>query len=298
LQNNQSQRSSSLSCAACKKQASGLIYACDICKYCLHKTCSTLPQTFKHKVDVKHPLTLLSTPIYREGVFRCNACGSNGAGFCYHCGDCQIDIHPICAIMPFEIDSPAHNHPLQICFDPPYDDGGFNCDICDKSGSNHWLYRCETCQFDAHMKCAKNPPPVQSIRTNIVRSDPHLVTSRSVHGQPYYPPAPPHLVTSRSVRGQPNQPPPAATYVPTYVPPPATFMPPPPCTCGGRQNGGGHGHHGQGNLNGGGSGYGYGYGHGQPERNKSGLAGRVVEGLVEGLAQQAGQALFLALADS
>lgn len=142
-------------CLACSKSVSGsLFYTCVSCNFYLHKACSNLPRTLKHQCDQSHNLVLLSSPAYPEGVFKCNACDSNGNGFSYHCPECQLDLHVVCASMPPLIDHIAHGHKLGLCFRPPYENQGFSCDICKKPGSNQWLYRCDLCDFDAHMECA------------------------------------------------------------------------------------------------------------------------------------------------
>ncbi|KAL2480514.1 Phorbol-ester/DAG-type domain-containing protein [Abeliophyllum distichum] len=114
-----------------------------------------MPQSFKHEADKNHTLSLLAPPPYPEGSFECNACGTQGTGFCYHCDKCQLDLHTVCAFLRSSVKSNAHDHALNLCFESPYEDKTFVCDICGGSGSNHWLYRCNICEFDAHLKCAK-----------------------------------------------------------------------------------------------------------------------------------------------
>lgn len=287
LQNNQSQHFLSLSCAACTRQASGLIYYCDTCNYCLHKTCSTLPQTHTHRVDPRHALALLSSPAYPEGAFNCNACGCNGTGFCYHCPECQIDVHPVCAFMPLTVKSQAHEHVLGLCFSPPYADKGFSCDICNGPGSNHWLYRCDLCEFDTHMKCAKastraqTQAQAQPQSRGVLGSQPQLVMSRSVHGQQFQQrPAQAQAV----VLQPPPPPPPQAVLQPQY-------------SCGGLHTNGSF-QYSQGNQ----------YGVmppivftpeyvNRPQKSSSGIAGRVMEGLTEGIASETGKILINALMD-
>ncbi|KAG6427019.1 hypothetical protein SASPL_111258 [Salvia splendens] len=133
-------------CSACQKPASGLAYSCDSCSYTLHKICSEMPEKLNHKADKKHSLTLLPSPAYSTGTFHCNACGMAGTSFCYHCGECELDLHPACAFTRSSVKGGAHHHPLQLCFEPPYPDKAFVCDVCGRSGSNHWLYRCEECE--------------------------------------------------------------------------------------------------------------------------------------------------------
>ncbi|KAI3667483.1 hypothetical protein L6452_42546 [Arctium lappa] len=177
-------------CSACKQSLSGSFYACFSCNFYLHKTCFDLPQTLKHQSDQRHNLVLLPSPAYPEGFFKCNACGTHGNGFSYHCPDCQIDLHTTCASMPTSINHTAHGHTLGLCFTPPYENHhGFSCDICKQPGSNHWLYRCGLCDFDAHIECAK-------ARTTTSRGVPlpkstSLPSYKTNHFSPPPPPTPP-----------------------------------------------------------------------------------------------------------
>ncbi|GFY99824.1 hypothetical protein Acr_13g0012240 [Actinidia rufa] len=180
-------------CSCCKREASGWLYHCTKCTYSLHKPCSKLPRTLTHMVDENHQLTLLSSPAYPEGSFVCNACGSNGTGFCYHCKECQIDLHTICSFMPSKIDHSAHDHTLNLCFSPPYDKKTFDCDICLGSGSDHWLYRCDSCEFDAHMKCAKAKTQPQTISASPRRKEKPQLATNNRFLPPQVPRDPPDL---------------------------------------------------------------------------------------------------------
>lgn len=188
LQNFNSQiANGSATCAACKLLPSGWMYVCSSCNYYLHKACSQMPQNKKHQVDPQHNLTLLSSPVYNGGAFKCNACGDHGKGFCYHCKECEIDLHTLCAHMPPSVNINSHHHTLSLCFSPPYQKKAFQCDICKGSGSNHWLYRCELCNFDAHLNCAicniqtKAASGIQQMPPE--QQDHQLVRSRSVPPQ-------------------------------------------------------------------------------------------------------------------
>ncbi|XVF55998.1 hypothetical protein PTKIN_Ptkin06aG0080900 [Pterospermum kingtungense] len=154
LRNFQPHTTNTFICAGCNLDASGRFYFCSSCNYCLHKTCSQMPRNIDHQVDPKHTLVLLSSPVYAAGSFKCNACGKLGTGFCYHCKDCQLDIHTLCINKPSSVKTSTHPHKLELCFSPPYRRKKFQCDICKKLGSNHWLYRCGSCKYDVHMNCA------------------------------------------------------------------------------------------------------------------------------------------------
>ncbi|KAG9442531.1 hypothetical protein H6P81_018385 [Aristolochia fimbriata] len=143
-------------CAGCKEALSGWVYLCKLCNngFCLHVSCSQMPQLIHHPSHAIHPLSLLPTPAYSAGYFNCDACGRRGDGFSYHCGACDLDVHVLCAAMPLSLPHRAHAHPLNLEFIPPYHNKGFSCDLCGNLGSNHWLYRCGPCEFDAHLRCA------------------------------------------------------------------------------------------------------------------------------------------------
>ncbi|KAI3471526.1 hypothetical protein Pfo_028176 [Paulownia fortunei] len=169
----QSSTANRITCSACTKEASGFVYICESCSYCLHKPCSNMPRSLNHQADHKHTLTLLPTPAYTGGSFQCNACGVLGTGFCYHCAECQLDLHTVCAFMRSTVKGSAHDHALKLCFEPPYEDKAFICDVCGGSGSNHWLYRCDSCGFDAHLKCAKAPNVQPRTASQISKTNNH-----------------------------------------------------------------------------------------------------------------------------
>lgn len=203
----QSSTANKITCSACTKEASGLVYICETCSYCLHKPCSNMPQSLRHLFDQKHALTLLLAPAYSGGAFQCNACGVLGTGYCYHCEECQLDLHPVCAFMRPSVKCGAHDdHPLKLCFEPPYENKAFICDVCGGSGSNHWLYRCDSCGFDAHLKCAK-APNVQPQSSSKIHQYPQS-NSRTVKSPPQ-----PQKYNSRSSHF------PASSQTDQYFPP-------------------------------------------------------------------------------
>ncbi|KAJ8573528.1 hypothetical protein K7X08_010039 [Anisodus acutangulus] len=151
--------SSSQLCSGCKIQATGSVYTCKSCNFFLHLECSQMPQQITHPFDKEHNFTLLPKPIYPEGNFQCDACGKTGDGFSYHCKICGTDLHILCAVLPQCITHWSHHHQLELQFSPPYPDKSFRCDICKNIGANQWLYRCQTCGFDAHLNCTKLQVP-------------------------------------------------------------------------------------------------------------------------------------------
>ncbi|KAJ4979535.1 hypothetical protein NE237_010315 [Protea cynaroides] len=176
-----------VSCSGCKLKASNTFYACKPCNYILHISCSQIAQQITHPADANHTLSLLPVPAYPEGFFNCDACGKSGNGFSYHCQDCNIDIHTLCARMPLSINHQSHHHSLTLTFSPPYQSKSFTCDVCRQVGSNHWLYRCNLCEFDAHLGCAitkpEKPVPAQkTVRPNMY--NPNQVVNRNVGPNP------------------------------------------------------------------------------------------------------------------
>ncbi|KAI3830501.1 hypothetical protein MKW98_030664 [Papaver atlanticum] len=108
-----------------------------------------------HPCHPKHPLSLLSSPPYPEGIFNCDACSRPDKGFCYHCKECKVDLHVHCASLPLSVNHNSHpQHQLTLTYQIPYPTKDFSCDICKNSGSKCWIYRCNSCEFDAHLNCA------------------------------------------------------------------------------------------------------------------------------------------------
>lgn len=147
-----------------------------------------MPQQITHPFDHQnHVLSLHTKPVYTEGLFNCDACGLQGDGFCYHCKVCGIDLHILCASSPLNFNHQYHHHQLQLTFSPPYPGNIFSCDMCGMNGCNIWLYRCDMCQFDAHLTCVnKHFPhlfPQNSMPNNFrgsVNSQPHLFSQHSM----------------------------------------------------------------------------------------------------------------------
>ncbi|KAH6826983.1 hypothetical protein C2S53_016126 [Perilla frutescens var. hirtella] len=159
-----------------------------------------MPNRITHPFHKKHAFTLLPEPAYDGGVFNCDACRESGDGFSYHCKPCGIDLHILCAAAPLSLSTGYHAHKLELAFESPYDTKNFVCDVCSGHGSDHWLYRCNACGFDAHLKCARAAPPP-------LRQEQEATSSRSVpQPRPYFVAAPPHPVMSSAAVGVPTMP--------------------------------------------------------------------------------------------
>ncbi|KZV18163.1 hypothetical protein F511_19114 [Dorcoceras hygrometricum] len=145
-------------CSSCKLQPSGTMYTCPPCSFILHQSCVKLPQLITHPAHSGCHLSLLTMSSYPGGIFSCDACGRRGDGWSYHCSRCGYDLHVRCSIKPLNIRHRSHPCDLKLTFQTPYvDSKGFSCDICRLIGENQWLYRCASCQFDAHMDCTASP---------------------------------------------------------------------------------------------------------------------------------------------
>ncbi|XP_023755131.1 uncharacterized protein LOC111903592 [Lactuca sativa] len=159
----------SATCAGCNHNISPPehIYTCTPCNFFIHPSCSKFPDLITHPAHPAHTLSLLTTPIYPGGFFRCDACTQHGTRFSYHCHTCDFDLHVLCASTPMRVTHPNHPHPLGLTFASPYGEKlGFSCDVCSRIGSgDQWLYRCVSCEFDVHLQCATakvpTPPAVQ-----------------------------------------------------------------------------------------------------------------------------------------
>ncbi|KAL4378609.1 hypothetical protein GQ457_02G011630 [Hibiscus cannabinus] len=165
-------------CSACMLQPSGWMYTCRPCNFTLHSSCTQLPPLISHPSHPAHSLTLLPAPAYPVGYFSCDACGQRGHGFSYHCNQCEFDVHPLCASKPLAIHCHSHPCQLHLCFYPPYKTKGFSCDVCRQIGSNHWLYRCNICEFDVHMSCVNTAATTTYTTTRTASASAYTSTPR------------------------------------------------------------------------------------------------------------------------
>ncbi|KAI3876105.1 hypothetical protein MKW92_040624 [Papaver armeniacum] len=116
------------------------------------------PSLINHPCHPNHPLSLLSSPPYPQGIFNCDACNRSDKGFCYHCKECKVDLHVHCAALPLSVNHNSHpQHPLKLTFLIPYPSNDFSCDICKNLGSKCWVYRCDSCGFDSYNHSAGVP---------------------------------------------------------------------------------------------------------------------------------------------
>ncbi|TYI32718.1 hypothetical protein ES332_A04G082700v1 [Gossypium tomentosum] len=151
-------------CSGCKLTilpAKGY-YTCKTCPSYLHQVCYNMPRETRHPSHPDHLLTLNVVPLSSNRAFECNACGHGVNGFYYNCADCCICYHILCSALPLSVSITSHLHTLKLEFSSPSD---LQCDICKKLACcNGWLYRCQICEFDAHLACAISNHITQSFR--------------------------------------------------------------------------------------------------------------------------------------
>ncbi|KAL9308353.1 hypothetical protein AtEden1_Chr1g0039061 [Arabidopsis thaliana] len=105
----------------------------------------SLPLIHKH-------LMMLLNDYHRKG----DCCGRSGfTSSSYYCESSDFFVHKQCVDEAYEyIEHPSHSvHTLKLQSKPQH-----RCDLCDKSIMD-LCYRCEICDFDADLYCAKYPPP-------------------------------------------------------------------------------------------------------------------------------------------
>ncbi|KAG6743770.1 hypothetical protein POTOM_052471 [Populus tomentosa] len=150
-------------CSGCEGPIWGPCYSCTSCYFFLHKTCAELPREIKRRIHPRHPLHLLEKAPY-EGGYGCDRCDKSFNCFVYHCSFCQFDLDIKCAFPPgfLEVDSQfAHkDHPLILNEEQEYHGEGVTCSVCKEPMSGP-SYRCTSCNFFLHKKCAELPPEIK-----------------------------------------------------------------------------------------------------------------------------------------
>ncbi|KAL1802544.1 hypothetical protein ACET3Z_031191 [Daucus carota] len=93
----------------------------------------------------------------------CSACNLKSSEIMYACLTCNYYLHQTCSRLRDKTTHQSHSHQLKLTFSPPYPNQVFSCDVCSKAGAKQWLYRCDCCEFDAHLSCASSTVPAQSL---------------------------------------------------------------------------------------------------------------------------------------
>lgn len=119
-----------LDCNQCETKQTGFFYACSPCKVNIYSGCAWLPPVIEDKIHHEHTFTLL----FRQALFTCDACGSQGNSISYTCSACNLILHKKCISLPRVIGIDMHHHPLYhkffICHDQQLDSKTWDCRIC------------------------------------------------------------------------------------------------------------------------------------------------------------------------
>ncbi|XP_071736104.1 uncharacterized protein [Rutidosis leptorrhynchoides] len=149
-----------VTCSGCEDTVIGKGYSCvePTCDFHLHESCFQLKKVLDHKSHPEHQLTLLALAPYnnKNGEFTCNACFSDGTGFCYHCSVCKFDLHIQCVSLPETMKRSDHEHLLKLFYSCPVknEDYTFSCDVCHgEVQKDRWVYYCESCDYGTHLGC-------------------------------------------------------------------------------------------------------------------------------------------------
>ncbi|KAF5760976.1 putative chromatin regulator PHD family [Helianthus annuus] len=149
-----------ITCSGCQETLIGKGYACaeQNCSFQLDESCFNLEKEIQHKSHPAHPLTLLSSSLYKNqnGRFTCNACYKDGSGFNYHCSICEHDLHVKCANLSETVKRDDHEHVLKLFYEAPLmgEEYTFFCDVCSRVvHKDHWTYYCKECDFGTHLEC-------------------------------------------------------------------------------------------------------------------------------------------------
>lgn len=130
-------------------------YACELCKYYVHKHCADLPRHIDHRFHPDHMLKL-------SYEWRGHSCGrSFDHSLVYTCRRCDFDMDVECALMmaptPEQqrscIQHSGHPHWLF----PLINGGDCVCLACKARCSGQSVYGCERCSFFSHKSCAELP---------------------------------------------------------------------------------------------------------------------------------------------
>jgi very-short-patch-repair endonuclease len=104
-------------------------------------------QHFSHRHDL-----ILSNEEHVEDIL-CDGCLGLISHPFYNCSPCNFFLHSRCAQLPRKKGLFLfHQHQLTLFSHAPYNNGLFNCDVCNRI-SNGFAYRCDICNFDVDLQC-------------------------------------------------------------------------------------------------------------------------------------------------
>ncbi|KAK9064371.1 hypothetical protein SSX86_015753 [Deinandra increscens subsp. villosa] len=161
-----------ITCNGCTFPCTGTpVYSCDPCKFFLHDQCFNATRSLNHSSHPQHPLSLFPSPTYTSGSFVCNSCNKTGSGLCFCCPACGFDLHIHCAYSDLN-PKPAwigwiggislKSHPSHPLIKYHQVSRTHSCDVCGTAcvpGTE--VYRCDICDYDAHVGCTSLPETVR-----------------------------------------------------------------------------------------------------------------------------------------
>ncbi|KAF3779505.1 hypothetical protein EJ110_NYTH23874 [Nymphaea thermarum] len=124
--------------------------------------------TIGHRAHGQYQLQLMNISDTNGMATRCSGCEQPfKPGEVYGCLECRFFLHRCCALLSqsqlpsLQFNSRLHEHVLQPLYASAYIPGGFQCNICRKSGRG-FNYHCHSCSFDVHFLCALMPQTFSS----------------------------------------------------------------------------------------------------------------------------------------
>lgn len=155
------EQESSITCNACTKEITRIMYNCSTCGFSLHVSCAHKPRIEALKRDChKHNLFYF---VENENSFSCQKCCKKCKGGFYRCPECNINFHVDCIPLPRVMVLMKQTARYLLTFnlldfvteddsDDVYDQ---HCEFCEKTARNceDHVYYCQEAEFFAHIEC-------------------------------------------------------------------------------------------------------------------------------------------------
>ncbi|ESR45043.1 hypothetical protein CICLE_v10003469mg, partial [Citrus x clementina] len=155
------EQESSITCNACTKEITRIMYNCSTCGFSLHVSCAHKPRIEALKRDChKHNLFYF---VENENSFSCQKCCKKCKGGFYRCSECNINFHVDCIPLPRVMVLMKQTARYLLTFnlldfvteddsDDVYDQ---HCEFCEKTARNceDHVYYCQEAEFFAHIEC-------------------------------------------------------------------------------------------------------------------------------------------------
>ena len=144
-------------CFACQSPCFGAsTYACEKCKYFLHKRCAECPLTkVTHSSHPSHPLRL---SIDHEKRIGCKCCERKVSCFILRCTTCDWNMCIECYLLPKTLNHEKyyfHSHHPDLTLSLSCTK--FTCSLCHISFENLSCFKCTTCDFVVDVECELKP---------------------------------------------------------------------------------------------------------------------------------------------